>query len=135
MRVFTIILLFFNVISAFYGGIMLTIDPSGGLMQMPASWLSNSPFDSYLIPGLILLIILGIGSLVSAIFAIKRSKSYFKWVVAMGLGLIIWIVTETFMIQVYSGLQLIYGGLGIILLVLGLYLWNQNSKQHERINE
>jgi hypothetical protein len=128
MRVLTIILLFFNVISAFYGGILLVLDPSGELMQIPAALLQSSPFDSFLIPGLILLIVIGTGSLITAILTIRKSKSYYKWVVTMGSGLIIWILTELLMIREFSMLQVIYGGLGIILLFLGISLWNQNLK-------
>ncbi|MEI6767060.1 MAG: hypothetical protein WCM76_15620 [Bacteroidota bacterium] len=128
MRVFTVILLFFNVISAFYGGILLVLDPSGQLMQIPTTLLDSSPFDSFLIPGLILLIVIGAGSLMTAILTIRKSKQFYKWVVTMGSGLIIWILTELIMIREFSMLQVIYGGLGIILLFLGISLWNQNLK-------
>lgn len=59
------ILLFFMVflaVSGLAGGISLTADPTGGLLKMPLSFLEGTPFKNYLLPGLFLLIVLGITS-------------------------------------------------------------------------
>ncbi len=47
-------------LGAVFGGIMLVIDPSGELIKMPITLLENSPFNSFLIPGIILLVVLGV---------------------------------------------------------------------------
>lgn len=53
-------LMLFQGISGLYGGIALVIDPTGELLQMPISMLENSPFNNFLVPGVILLTMLGI---------------------------------------------------------------------------
>jgi hypothetical protein len=53
-------LILFQGISGLFGGIALIIDPTGELLQMPLSMLDGSPFDTFLIPGIILFLILGI---------------------------------------------------------------------------
>jgi hypothetical protein len=47
-------------IGAIYGGGLLIISPSGDLLGLPISLLEPSPFDSFLLPAIILFIILGI---------------------------------------------------------------------------
>ena len=45
------------------GGVVFILDPSGGLMGMPLSYLDGLPLHSYLLPGLWLLTVMGVGSL------------------------------------------------------------------------
>jgi hypothetical protein len=56
------LLLLFQGISATPSGFLLVLDPTGGRMQMPLEMLAGSPFPNYLIPGLILSIVLGLGA-------------------------------------------------------------------------
>ena len=42
------------------GGAALVADPSGGLLRMPLTLLEGSPFTSFLVPGLVLLTLLGV---------------------------------------------------------------------------
>jgi len=53
-------LLAFVGIGAGFGGGVLIISPDGKLFGMPLSLLKNSPFNSFLIPGIILFSVLGI---------------------------------------------------------------------------
>lgn len=110
----------FQGLSGFLGGIGLISDPSGESMGIPISWLENSPFRNYLIPGLILFIALGCYPLIVFYGILKKTK--WSWFAAFVLGaaLIIWIVFEIIIIgyQAKPPLQLIYGLVGIIILVL-----------------
>jgi len=54
------VLLFFLSANALAGGMLLIISPSGELMGMSKSFLYNSPFSNFLIPGLLLVIFVGI---------------------------------------------------------------------------
>jgi hypothetical protein len=49
------------------GGGALAIKPHGDLLKMPMSYIEDSPFHDYRIPGLLLLLVLGIFPLVVAI--------------------------------------------------------------------
>src|SRR3954451_25251203 len=50
-------------IGGIYGGIVFLLDPSGGLMGMSLSYLDGLPLHSYALPGLWLLMVMGIGPL------------------------------------------------------------------------
>src|SRR6056297_1716236 len=117
---FLMILMLFQGLSGLFGGIALVIDPSGELLQMPLSMLTGSPFNTFLIPGIILLIILGIFPMVIFYGLWKRTNWAWSGALMVSAALIIWIGVEIWMIGYHSEppLQLIYGLLGLILLVL-----------------
>jgi len=114
-----LLLILFQGLSGLIGGVGLVLDPSGKSLQIPISWLDNSPFNDYLIPGIILLIVLG------ALPIVTLYRLWFKmrwsWLFAqvLGLALIIWIVVEILIIgyQPNPPLQLIYGLVGLLILV------------------
>ena len=70
-----LILLGFLAISAIGGGIVLVISPSGELIGIPVTEFKNLPFDSYLIPGIILLTVLGIIPALLIVALIKKTTS------------------------------------------------------------
>ncbi len=55
-----VFLLFFEAVAALYGGFSLVFDPTGALLKIGDEVLVNSPFSSFLIPGLILGVVLGL---------------------------------------------------------------------------
>ena len=116
--------LLFQGLSGVAGGIGLVSDPSGGNMQFPLSWLEGSPFDSYLIPGLILLVVLGIFPLF-VLYGLW-TRQYWGWISALLVrtALIVWIAVEVLIIGYYPQppLQLIYGSLGVVSVILTLLL-------------
>jgi hypothetical protein len=63
-------------IGAVFGGLVLIIDPSGGMIKMPITLLENSSFDSFLIPGMILFVVLGVFPLIIS-FALVTKQKYF----------------------------------------------------------
>lgn len=71
------ILLAFLGVGALGGGGVLIVSPGGELMHMPLSLLKHSPFDSFLIPGLILFSLLGLGSCLIAYALLKKTPSPF----------------------------------------------------------
>ena len=117
------VLVLFQGISGIIGGTALIIDPSGELLDIPIKWLDNSPFPDYLIPGIILASILGIYPLIALIGLLKKQN----WAVTatrnLGFALIIWISTEIIVIgyQPEPPLQLIYGILGLVILLISYF--------------
>ena len=54
-------------VGALFGGAALVLGPKGEIIPLPISALAGSPFDSYFVPGLILLGVLGVGPLAAAV--------------------------------------------------------------------
>ena len=101
------------------GGLSLTIAPDGSIMKMSTSLLDGSPFPDFLIPGLILMLVLGVLPLVAAVglWMGRRWAWYAAFVV--GCSLMIWILVEITIIP-YDALQPIFGGVGLLIFVVSL---------------
>lgn len=110
----------FQAASGTTGGLGLVIDPTGTQLGLPLRSLAGTPFNDYLIPGLILLFVLGVFPLFVLIGLWIRHPWAWYGAVAVSVGLVIWIAVEVAMIgyQAEPPLQLIYGALGLGLLVL-----------------
>ena len=116
-------LLAFLGLSAIGGGGALIISPSGKLLGgLPLSILERSPFNSFLIPGIILFVVLGLvpGLLVFALLKkptsiLAERINFFKdmhwsWLFSIyeAFALIIWILVETIYVQGVGWLQTFY---------------------------
>ena len=55
-------------LGALGGGFMLVRDPSGSALELPMSLLEGSPFPDFLIPGMFLFAVNGVGSMIGAVF-------------------------------------------------------------------
>jgi hypothetical protein len=100
-------------IGALGGGVSLVAKPDGSIMSMPLSLLAGSPFPDFLIPGLILGGLFGVGSIVVAVLGLRAWKVAPFLAFALGLGQMIWIVVELAIIKEISVLQPICFGLGL----------------------
>jgi len=119
---FLIVLMIFQGLSGLGGGIGLIMDPSGETLQIPLNWLQGSPFSDFLIPGIVLLVVLGIFPLIVSYALISKHK--WSWLASLivGIALIIWIIVEIIIIgyQPKPPLQLIYGLAGIFMVIVVL---------------
>ena len=114
-----IALLIFGALSSF-GGAVFAIAFNGA--GVPREYLAGSPFDSFLVPGLILGVIVG-GTQLGATMALLTRHRWSLLVSAIaGFGMIIWIFVELAIILAYSFLQTLYFGLGTLELILVLVL-------------
>jgi hypothetical protein len=129
IKILTISLLLINGIGALYGGLNLILDPSGEKMQMPLSFLEHTPFDNYLIPGIILLLVNGMFSFV-ALASVIFNRSYHPWfIIIQGVLLSGWIIVQILMIQIfYAPLHLPFLGIGICLIGCGIYFKRRRAK-------
>lgn len=118
-------LLALNGISACYGGWMLASDPTGATMHLSTTWLAASPFEQYLIPGVILLVVLGVGSIVALVLLAMR-RPFAPYLTMMeGAATMLWIITQVAMVQLFSWLQVLYVIVGALILLGGRSLTKQ----------
>jgi hypothetical protein len=120
IRTTAIILLFINGISGLAGSYSLIADPSGKDVRMPIELLAGSPFSNFLIPGLVLLVFIGVSSLIVAYFTIGQYKHYPLLLIYQGITVWIWLSVQIAVIKTLDPLQLVYGLIGLGLVLCGL---------------
>lgn len=118
-------------LGAIGGGIALILGPKGEILPLPVSALAGSPFDSYLVPGLILLTVLGIGPLVVALLSWRGSARAPLLAVGIGCALLAWLAVQIAIIgfSLDPPLQPLYLVLGVVILGVGL-AWLIDAGRH-----
>jgi hypothetical protein len=114
-------------IGAVPAGISLIVDPSGRGLTWTLEMLGTAPFSDYLIPGILLLLVNGLGSLTGAVLSFRRHP--FSGPVAAGLGvfLIGWIVAQVWWMGLSFWLQPLFFFVGIVELGLGWLIWKKSG--------
>ncbi|NLV91049.1 MAG: hypothetical protein GX030_01470 [Firmicutes bacterium] len=108
-------------IGALFGGAAAMINPYDPL-GVSAESLVNSPFSSFLIPGIILFGLLGVGNIAGAL-ALRRRSKYTGYVSAtLGGALVIWIIVQCLMLDTVVFLHVLYGIIGLIQAILATRL-------------
>ena len=119
---------------AIFGGGVLIVSPTGALIGMPLSMLASSPFHSFLIPGLLLFVVLGICPLLLIFALIKKrpcalaeyfnvfSDMSWQWTACIyqAFALIIWIQLEMVFLQAVHWLHTFYMFFAIAILFVAL---------------
>lgn len=114
-----VVLLFFGGLSALVGAGMAIVADGAGV---PPEYLANSPFSSFLIPGLILGLVVGGTQLAAATTVLMKHRRGLLLSAIAGFGMLIWIFAELAILGEYSPLQTAYFALGVVELVLVLVL-------------
>ena len=98
-------------IGAVVGGLAAIINPQAPL-GMPVEQLINSPFNNYLIPGIILFTIIGLGNILSAFMFKSRFQGYISSVFSW--ALVIFIIVQCIMLNTVHFLHIIYFIIGLV---------------------
>jgi hypothetical protein len=119
-------------LTAVAGGVEMVAFRAGN-SYLPSAWLDRIPLvDSWLVPGLVLGLGFGVGSLVITYGLLRRPRwsladpverltgQHWSWAasVLLGVGLIAWIALEVIYLPDRSWLEVVYGLLGILLTTL-----------------
>ncbi len=106
-------------VGAVAGGLGLALDPSGGSLGIPLELLDETPFATYLIPGIVLLAVNGLGSLAGALASFVRHGYAGEAAMALGVFLVAWIVVQGYWFAGFHWLHWLYLSLGLVEAVLG----------------
>jgi hypothetical protein len=129
--IFQSIIQFFVGLGAAISGALMMIIPSGALFQLPPDMLKDTPFHDFLIPGIILFLINGIGQIVAGILSLRRHSFAGYAGAVFGMGLMIWIFVQVSMIGGGHVLQYSYFMLGFLETALAFLIQNYLSAARE----
>ncbi len=121
-----ITLTLFTGLNALIAGFLFIIDPSGDKLGLSVAYLQSSPFTSYLIPGLTLFTVIGIGNLITTIYLLRKkpiASRLLKW---NGLLLTGWILIQMIMVRDINFLHIIMGSIGTVQYLTGRQMLANN---------
>ena len=123
MRWLLIVLNLLNAASCALGWFYLVVAGAPGMSV--AESLRPGTFDSFVVPGWILLVVVGGMHLVAAIMLLRRRPSAAFWSAASGTTMVIWIYVEVVLMTGTHLFHHIWGALGLLelggtLILLGL---------------
>lgn len=107
--------------TALAGGYKLVSHPQG-THGMPIEWLHASPFATFFIPGIVLLIVIGAGNILSLGVTVTGGRHRGGAAVPGGAIVIGYMTAEVWWIGWQNALQPLYLALGVVLLLCGLAL-------------
>jgi hypothetical protein len=102
-------------LGALGGGIGIVMKPDGSAMQWNVNMLAGSPFTDFLIPGLILLLLFGVGSFVVAGLGLARFRIAPFLAFAIGCGQMIWIAVQLAILRQLSFLHPTMFAIGLLI--------------------
>ena len=119
LTLLTFTVLLFTGVVAIAGGIPMILNQSGEVLGTKINLLNGPSFSNYLILGLLLFGVIGIGSLVAAFILWKKPE--ISWITTMlaGIALIIWITLQVSITGYVSKLQPFIFIIGVLEFVLG----------------
>ncbi len=105
----------FTAVGAIPVGLSMLQDPTGAAVGLPPGWIEATIFGSYVVPGLYLLFVNGIGMLLLAGLSVARHPVA-PWLTGiLGTGLVIWILVQVAVLPELSPLQALFGVIGTVL--------------------
>ena len=112
--------LLFLSISGMAGGIGILMDPSGASLSLPDDLLVGLPIDTFMLPGLYLVLVYGLVSLVIAYGLWKQAPWAWGAAVVLSIILLGWIIGQVILWGSPHIFQIVYFVLGLAMLILSL---------------
>jgi hypothetical protein len=100
--------------------IAMIANPDGSPLGIPHEWIATTPFASFLVPGITLLVMNGIGQLGGAVLIWRRHPMAAWATGALGVGLMVWIAVQVTMIP-FSILQPVMFAIGAVEGIVALF--------------
>jgi hypothetical protein len=101
--------------TAIGGGLSLVLYPDGSRTQLPLALLRDSPFEDYFVPGLLLVLVVGLGNALASLMVLRGHARARIALLLAGSVLVVWIVCEMVLLRTVHWLQIAYLALGVFI--------------------
>jgi hypothetical protein len=120
--------------TAIAGGLALIV----GWIQLPLDWLVGTPFRSFTIPGLVLMVVVGGSALVALVATVTRHPLAAAGSALTGLMIMGFELVEVLVVGSQAGLmrtlQIFYFLFGLVLAVLATWQWAHEHASEPRLH-
>jgi hypothetical protein len=121
-----IALLAFLALTAFAGSVPMMLHPYGNA-TLPLSTLENSPFRTYLIPGVLLFTANGVLAIAVFWLVLRRSSHHAMLTAFQGSVLLVWLIAECWLLRAVVWLHYFYAAIAVALIICGLLMRREGN--------
>lgn len=122
MRNLLLLLTSFVTLTALCCRLLLIYEPDGSLLNLSADLLNGTPFKNFFLPAVVLTVVVGGINLFALVLAGSKHPHSYRYSLAGGNAVLAWIVVQMLLTQSYHWLQLVYGLVGLLIVLLSLQL-------------
>lgn len=122
MKLFLFILLSFISVTAILSGLMMISYPDGSALNLSPGLLEGTPFKNYMVPGILLVIFVGIINLLAVFYNMKRDPKRYTWALTGGIMICVWIITQMILIRSFQWLHIVYLAMGVVVILISFQL-------------
>lgn len=122
MKALLFALLLLIAFSSIVSGILLVVDPQGGILKLPVGLLKDTWFTNYLIPGIVLAAVVGGAHLLAVVYNLQKNGRRYNWAMAAGTLLVGWITVQVILIGLVHMLQPVLMGTGLLIVLIAYQL-------------
>jgi hypothetical protein len=110
-------------VGALYGGVSLMRDTFG----LPQDWLEGTPFATWTVPGVLLVVLIAVPGLVGAVAEARGRAWVAPWSLAYGIGLVAWIAVQVTMVPPFV-LQPVVATVGLVIAAVSAWrVWRARA--------
>lgn len=122
MKTLLFILIALITVTTTISGLLMISAPNGSILGLSTELLANTPFNDFMMPGILLTLFVGSINLLAIFFHMERSKRRYNWSMAGGVTITIWIIVQMILIQAIHWIELLYLGFGILVILIAYQL-------------
>ncbi|MFT3774963.1 MAG: flavodoxin domain-containing protein [Minicystis sp.] len=108
-------------VPALLGGAALVLRPDGLLLQAPLALLRHAPFSDFFVPGLLLLLVIGVGNTWAGYLHLVREDFAGLASFVSGNALLVWTVVEMILLRTVHPLQIGYLLLAVAIVAASIH--------------
>ncbi len=127
-----VILIVFVSATTIFSGMLMLARPGGTLNALPLGLFNGRNFHDYFVPGFLFSMMAGNANLVALFYIIEKEEKQYSLAMAGSIILIVWVLAHMFITEQFHWLQVIYIGVGIIMLLLSSNLRAAATKSQPR---
>lgn len=122
MKSLLFVLVVFIALTSTISGLLMISKPDGSILQLTPGLLEGTPFNNYLVPGILLATIVGGVNLIAVFFNMQRHPFRYNWAMAGGFMISGWLIVQMILIRTLHWLHFIYLGIGLLIILIAFQL-------------
>lgn len=122
MKSLLFLLVSFLAVTAVLSGLLMISKPDGSILNLSPVILEQTPFENFLIPGIVLTIVVGGTNLFAVFLNLRRHGKRYDWAFAGGLMITGWIIIQMLLVQAAHWLHFLYLAAGILTMLVSWQL-------------